>query len=166
MTNHVHAIVVTFGSGWTIPTGTWAINGLSTSNGIGSIAVSGKTPNATVVGQVVTIDTTTGTVGLIGAGAIVQLTFPNIANPNTIGSYGVTVATAAETTAVASNTITTTAPTITAVPGVITVWNSAGIELAQVTDFNAALNAVTAGGTIKLSAGTFLRQSLARQEHA
>ena len=150
-----NAIVVTFGSGWTIPTGTWAINGLSTSNGIGSIAVSGKTPNATVVGQVVTIDTTTGTVGLIGAGAIVQLTFTNIANPNTIGSYGVTVATAAETTAVASNTITTTAPTITAVPGVITVWNSAGIELAQVTDFNAALNAVTAGGTIKLSAGTY-----------
>ena len=150
-----NAIVVTFGSGWTVPAGTWAINSFSTSNGIGSTAITGKTPNATAVGQVVTIDTTTGGVGYIGAGAIIQLTFTNISNPSTIGAYGVTVATAAETTAVASNTITTTAPIITPVPGIITVWNSAGIELAQTTDFNVALSDVTAGGTIKLAAGTY-----------
>jgi hypothetical protein len=83
------------------------------------------------------------------------LVFSGITNPATVGSYGCTVATSTETTAIASSTFTTTIPTINPVPGVITVWNSAGIELAQTTDFNAALAAVTTGGTIKLTAGTY-----------
>ena len=128
---------------------------ISTSNGIGSTAITNVAITATGVGQVVTLDTTSAGVGLIGAGAIVQLTFTQITNPATVGAYGVTVATHAETTAVASNTITTTVPTITPVPGVITVWNSAGVELAQTVDFMVALNDVTAGGTIKLTAGTY-----------
>ena len=149
-----NAFVVTFSSGWTIPAGAIACT-ISTSNGIGSTAISNITPNATAVGQVITIDTTPAAVGPIGAGAIVQLTFTTITNPTTIGSYGCTVSSAAETTAVASNTITTTTPTIVPVPGTITVWNSGGVELAQTTDFNVALAAVTAGGTIKLTAGTY-----------
>ena len=150
-----NAIVVTFGSGWTVPAGAITGTTISTSNGIGSTAITNIAITATGVGQVVTLDTTSAGVGLIGAGAIVQLTFTKITNPATVGAYGVTVATAAETTAVASNTITTTVPTITPVPGVITVWNSAGVELAQTVDFMVALNDVTAGGTIKLTAGTY-----------
>jgi hypothetical protein len=151
----VNGIVVTFGSGFTVPAGAFGTTKISTSNGIGSTAITNVAINANAVGQVVTLDTTTAGVGYIGAGAIIQLTFNNIVNPSTIGAFGVTVATASETTAVASNTITTTAPTILPVPGIITVWNSAGIELAQTTDFNVALTAVTAGGTIKLAAGTY-----------
>jgi hypothetical protein len=101
----------------------------------------------------VVLNTTAGEA--LGAGAIVQLVFAGITNPATVGSYGCTIATSVETTAVASSTFTTTVPTITPVPGIITVWNSAGIELFQTTDFNAALNNVTAGGTIKLTAGTY-----------
>jgi len=150
-----NGIVVTFGTGFTVPAGAFATTKISTSSGINSAALNNVTINANAVGQVVTLDTTSAGVGYLGAGAIVQLTFNNITNPSTIGAFGVTVATAAETTAVASNTITTTAPTIAPVPGIITVWNSAGIELAQTTDLNVALTAVTTGGTIKLAAGTY-----------
>ena len=123
------AFVVTFDSGWTVPTGAVACS-VSTSNGIGSTAITNVAPNAaTGAGQVVTIDTTNAGIGTIGAGAIVQLSFTTITNPSTIGNYGCTVKSQVETTAVASNQITTKAPTISPVPGIITVWNTAGTEL-------------------------------------
>jgi len=151
------AITVTFGSGITLPTAANESVTVAATAGIGGVAIPNPVaiavnPSATV-GQVVVLSTSA--TQSLGAGAIVQLIFSGIANPGTVGSYGCTVATSAETTAVASSTFTTTSPTIVPVPGIITVWNSAGVELAQTTDFNAALAAVTAGGTIKLTAGTY-----------
>jgi hypothetical protein len=110
-------------------------------------------------GQAVTIDTTTaapGNIGNIGAGAIVQVEFTaGITNPGTVGNFGCTVKTAAETTAVASSQILTKVPTIPTVPGVASVFNSAGIQLTQTNDLITAMNTVTSGGTIKLTAGTY-----------
>lgn len=111
-----NAIVVTFGTGWTVPVGVITGTTISTSNGIDSTAITNIAINATGVGQVVTLDTTSAGVSLIGAGAIVQLTFTKIINPAIIGNYSVNVKTASETTAVTSNTVTTTTqPTTTTI---------------------------------------------------
>ena len=148
------AIVITFDTGWTVaavPTAT-----IATSNGIGTTAIGATAITASAVGQVVTLSTLPGAISNIGAGAIVQIEFTaGITNPATVGNYGCTVKTAAETTAIASNQILTKVPTIPTVPGVASVWNSAGIQLTQTNDLVAAMNAVPAGGTIKLTAGTY-----------
>jgi hypothetical protein len=109
------AIVITFDTGWTVaavPTAT-----IATSNGIGTTAIGATAITASAVGQVVTLSTLPGAISNIGAGAIVQIEFTaGITNPATVGNYGCTVKTAAETTAIASNQILTKVPTIPTVP--------------------------------------------------
>ena len=139
---------------------------LTASGGLGSNPVATTPAFAPgIANQVVTINTSaTGPSVAIqqafGAGSIIQLTFTTgITNPATIGNYGVTVASAAETTGVYSNTITTTIPTTPPLPGVATVYNSAGILMTQFNSLNSALGYVAtanlSGATIKLTAGTY-----------
>jgi len=162
-----NAVVVTFDAGIKLPT-VVNVGFLTSGTGIGGGAAITTMTYAlgTAVGQVVTIDTTTVNVvsgspavavGALGAGAIVQMTFPGVTNPTAIGSYGVTVKTNVETTAVASNTITTTNPTLPPVSGICTVYNSAGTPMSQTNLFATALASVSLypGGKITLTAGTY-----------
>jgi hypothetical protein len=157
------AFVFTFDSGINVAGVTAAGTTFTAGPGLGYGAVPATTPctGLVVSGQTITIDTSTAT-GInvdIGAGAIVQLQFTGVVNPATIGSYGVTVKTAAETTGVYSNTITTTIPTTNALPGVAAVYNSAGIFMTQSNDLAVAIAYVTTNSltsaTIKVSAGTY-----------
>jgi hypothetical protein len=93
----------------------------------------------------------------VGVGAIVQLVFTGIINPATVGTYPVMLMTSAETTAITVGSVTTTVPVITPLPGVATVWNTAGIEVFQTNLFDAAVGMLTTypGATIKLTAGTY-----------
>jgi len=162
-----NAVVVTFDAGIKLPT-VVNVGFLTSGPGIGGGAAITTMTYAlgTAVGQVVTIDTTivnvvSGSpavaVGALGSGAIVQMTFPNMTNPSTIGSYGVTIKTNVETTAVASNTFTTTNPTLPAVSGVATVFNSAGTPMSQSNSLTTALTSIASypGGKITLTAGTY-----------
>jgi hypothetical protein len=154
------AIVVTFATGMLVGNPAVAIQ-VGPGNGSPAISQTTITADTTIAGQVATINTLNGTVpiGTIGTGAVIQLTFTNITNPASIGNYSVSVNTAAEATTVASNVITTTAVNATGLPGVISVFNSAGTLITSSNDLAAALAAVQsqtlAGAVIKLTAGTY-----------
>jgi hypothetical protein len=157
------AFVLTFDSGITVAAGTTAT--ITTGGGLGTGPYASQAITVALVNaQVVTLSTVglvngTGDAGNIGAGAIIQLTLTGITNPSTVGTYGVTVKSAVETTGVYSNTITTTIPTTPPLPGVASVYNSAGIFMNQYNSLNSALGFVIAqslsGATIKLTAGTY-----------
>jgi len=127
-TGNAAGIVVTFGTGMMV--GNPAVT-IQTGPGTGSTAMSLTTITADTIiaGQVATINTLNGAVpiGTIGENAIVQLTFSNITNPAAAGNYSISISTAAEPTISVSNTITTTAPDTGALPGVASIYNSAGI---------------------------------------
>jgi hypothetical protein len=156
-------IVVTFDTG--IMVGTPAVT-IMTGPGTGStaMALTTITADTTIVGQTATINTLNGTVpiGAIGAGTTVQLIFTNITNPADIGSYSVTLSTAAEPTAVTSNIITTTpASTGGPLPGVASVYNTAStpVLMKQFNSLDSAITAaesVSGGAIIKLTAGTYI----------
>jgi len=154
------AIVVTFAAGMLVGNPAVTIQA-GPGNGTTAIPLTTITADTTIAGQVATINTLNGSVpiGTIGAGASVQLTFTNITNPATIGNYSVSLSTAAEPTVVASNIITTTAPTTGPIPGVASVYNSAGTLVTSNNDLAAALAAVQSqtltGASIKLTAGTY-----------
>jgi hypothetical protein len=154
---NVAAIVVTFGTG--ILVGTPAVT--MQTGGATTMSLTTITADTTIVGQVATINTLNGSAAIpsLGTGTAVTLTFTNITNPAAIGNYTVTVSTAAEPTAVTSNVITTTATTATALPGVASVYNSAGALMTTSNDLATALTAVQSqsltGATIKLTAGTY-----------
>jgi len=122
--------------------------------GIGGTGSAGVAENcsSTVAGQVLTITTVTA----FGSGSLVQVVVQtNIKNPGTIGTYGMTIATSAETTAVPTPTFTTTAPTILPLPGVVERYNSANVLMQQTNVIQTAINAASAGDTIKVGAGTY-----------
>ena len=154
------AIVVTFAQGMLVGNPAVTIQ-IGPGNGSPAMNQTIITGDATIAGQVATINTLNGPVqiGTIGAGAVIQLAFNNITNPAAIGNYSVSVSTAAEPTAVASNVITTTAASATGLPGVISVYNSAGTLITSSNDMAAALAAVQsqtlAGAVIKVTAGTY-----------
>jgi hypothetical protein len=151
------AIVVTFGTGILVgtPVVTMQTGGATTMN------LTTITADTTIAGQAATINTLNGSVAIpsLAAGTAVTLTFTKITNPADIGNYTVTVSTAAEPTAVTSNVITTTATTATALPGIASVYNSAGALMTTSNDLATALTAVQSqslvGATIKLTAGTY-----------
>jgi hypothetical protein len=94
----------------------------------------------------------------IGSGAQVLINITaGAANPSTAGSYTLNVATSQETTAVTSNAITIGNPVITPLPGVATVYNTAGILVSQSNSLATAIGVIAGypGGVIKLSAGTY-----------
>ena len=159
-TGNAAGIVVTFGTGMMVGNPPVTIQ---TGPGTGSTAMSLTTITADTIiaGQVATINTLNGAVpiGTIGENAIVQLTFSNITNPAAAGNYSISISTAAEPTISVSNTITTTAPDTGALPGVASIYNSAGILITSSNDLAAALAAVQSqtltGAIIKLTAGTY-----------
>jgi hypothetical protein len=160
ITSNASAFVLTFDSGITVAAPTVSVI-TSTGLGTSSYATQAMTVTSTV-GQVVTLSTVglsdapATDAGAMGAGTIVQLSFTaGITNPATIGSFGVTVKTSAETTGVYSSTITTTVPTVTVLPGVVSVYNSASILMSTGTSLTAALASVLAGGKITLTAGLY-----------
>jgi hypothetical protein len=154
------AIVVTFATGMLVGNPAVTIQ-IGPGNGTPAMGQTPITADMTVAGQVATINTLNGSVpiGTIGAGAVVQLTFTNITNPASIGNFSVSVSTAAEPTTVASNVITTTPVSATGLPGVISVYNSAGTLITSSNDLAAALAAVQSqtlvGAVLKLTAGTY-----------
>ena len=126
--------------------------------GIGGTGSSGApiaAASAVPVGQVLTITTGGGT--KIGAGSIVQVVVPAVANPGTVGTYTLTVATATETTAV-SATFATVAPTISPLPGIVKFYNTSGVPMGQFTGGTAIAQAIAAsltGYTIEVGPGTY-----------
>jgi len=152
------AIVVTFATGMLVGNPAVTIQA-GPGNGSNAIPLTTITADTTIAGQVATINTLNGSVpiGTIGSGASVQLAFTNITNPATIGNYSISLSTAAEPTVVASNVITITNPTTGPLPGIASVYNSAGILLTQSNDLATALAFVQSltGANIKLTAGTY-----------
>jgi hypothetical protein len=151
-------ITVTFPAGYVIsaPTATIA----ATSGWVGSppvylpAVVAGTTWSFS--GQTIVATLVTG--AQIGAGAQVLINITaGAANPPTAGSYTLNVATSQETTAVTSNAITIGNPVLTPLPGVATVYNTAGILVSQSNSLATAETAIAsyAGGVIKLTAGTY-----------
>jgi hypothetical protein len=110
----------------------------------------------TVVGQTV-VATLNGT-DQIGAGAQVLINITaGVTNPSIAGSYTVTLQTSQETTAVTSNAVTINNPVITPLPGVVTVFNTAGILVSQSNSLATGIGVIAGypGGVIKLTAGTY-----------
>jgi hypothetical protein len=105
------AIVLTFPTGANIAGVNVAT--IQTSAGLGTNAIPAQTIAIAISGQNLTIKTNAATgvfPAAIGAGAIVQITVSGVINPAVIGSYSVSVQTAAQPTPVASNSIITTTP--------------------------------------------------------
>ncbi len=105
---------------------------------------------------------------IIGAGAMVQLSIgvagapPTIfvTNPNTAGTYNLTVATKTSTgtvieAAVTSLDYTIIVPTILPLPGVVERYNSANVLMQQTISIKAAVDAAADGDTILVGPGTY-----------
>ncbi|MBL7166382.1 MAG: right-handed parallel beta-helix repeat-containing protein, partial [Dehalococcoidales bacterium] len=114
-----------------------------------------------------TLGNTTKTVAdcdKMGEGAQVRIAITaGITNPATIGDYTLTVKTSAtgDTTAVTSTSYAITAPTVAALPGIVRLYNSAGVEMASQTGGTAIATLLTAatgmsGSTIKIGPGTYV----------
>ena len=163
------SITVTFPTGFTVPASGVVATLAATAGWV-------TLPGATVATNVavvlpVTITPTSNSTNLtvtltlpasyyIGAGAQILINITaGVINPTTAGSYAVTVATSQETTAVTSSTFAIVNPTIPTLPGVATIFNSAGIQMTQTNDFGVALGYVQTntltGAVIKLTAGTY-----------
>jgi Right handed beta helix region len=115
------------------------------------------TPGVTTisgVGQTVVISIGAGDFIGNGAQVLINLT-AGVTNTAVAGTYTLTVATSQETTPVTSNSFTISNPIIVPLPGVASVYNTAGVLMSQSNSLTVALAAVGAGGTIKLSAGTY-----------
>ena len=156
-------ITVGFPTGTTFATTLTGDATILTSGGFGG---TGLTGTAGVVTPVVSNTTNlvltipgASTTTVIGSGAAVQVQFTSscIINPGTIGTYSVTVATSAETTAIVVGSFTTTLPPTPVLPGVASVWNSAGIEISASNSLETALGTIAnfTGGTIQLTSGTY-----------
>ncbi len=95
----------------------------------------------------------------IGEAATVLISITDgITNPSTPGDYTLTVKTSKETTAVTSVAYTITVPTIPPVPGIVEVYNPAGILMAQFTGNTAIQDAIDYAGedyTIKVGPGHY-----------
>ncbi|GAI55265.1 unnamed protein product, partial [marine sediment metagenome] len=93
----------------------------------------------------------------IGAGATVQVVVSGVVNPSAPGDYTLVVSTTNED-AVESAAYTITPPTIPPVPGIVEVYNPAGILMAQFTGATAIADAIAAAGegyTIKVGPGHY-----------
>jgi len=155
------AFTLTFDSGINISAAryTFAAMASFTSNAVQTTAeeVAGYGVN----NQVLTINTLSNTITAInqayGAGTEIQIVVYGITNPATVGNFGVTVASNAESTGVYSNTFTTTVPTTVPLPGTASVYNSAGILMSTSQSLPTAISSVAAvgGGSIQLTAGTY-----------
>jgi hypothetical protein len=156
------SITVTFPTGYTVaaPTATLAATaGWVTFPGGSANNISAGftyTPTWSFSASLMTVTVTLPAGDYIGAQSQILINITaGITNPGTAGNYSVTVATSQETTAVTSSTFAIANPTIATVPGVATVYNSSGVQLAQTNSLTTAFGAVTSGGTIKLTAGTY-----------
>lgn len=166
-------IVVAFPTGTDLTNVAAADVSLAATSGIGSTAY-GATPATTIVkspdatGPTVTItmpDVASGTDNKTGVGAMVQVVIADVINPATAGSYTLAVSTltsadVAIEAAVTSAAYTITVPTIAALPGIVKVYNVAGVLVAQGTGSTAIQTAIDAattatGYTIKIGPGTY-----------
>jgi len=121
-----------------------------------AVAVTGTYPAA----QTLTITVPAGGIGQSSLVGLTIGTVTGIINPSTAGTYSLTVATTtaadvAIEAAVTSATYTVSNPIVTPPAGIASVYNTAGILMGQSNSIATALGAVPAGGTIKLSAGTY-----------
>jgi hypothetical protein len=164
------SITLTLPAGFTISTPA----GLVTSPTDGLVAIPGTTgfpspiyeasqlsttpPKFSYSGQNVII--TLGAGDYIGNGALVYINLTaGVANPTIAGNYTLTMMTSQETTPVTSNVFTISNPVITPLPGVASVYNTAGVLMSQSNSLTTAIGYVNtnllAGAVIKLTAGTY-----------
>jgi len=154
-------IVIDFPTGTTITNVVAGDISLAATSGIGSDAFSGKVPTTIAKsGTKLTITVPdVNTQDKIGVGAMVQVTVSDhVGNPDTVGSYTLTVATSAETTAVTSVAYTIVVPVIPVLPGIVKVYNPNGVLMTQMTGDNAINLAIAAAGasyTIVVGAGEY-----------
>ncbi len=127
---------------------------IAATSGIGTVAVT-MTEAASTGSATTQILTVTPLGVAIGTGALVQVLVAGAVNPGTIGTYGLTIATSAETTAVTTPTFTTTAPTILPLPGVVERYNSVGVLMQQTNYIQTAIDAAAAGDSILVGPGTY-----------
>lgn len=152
-------ISITFPTGSSIAGITAAVDAdvtVACSSGLGTAAYAATNAASVTADQELTITPPAN----IGAGAVVQIVVTGVVNPATIGTFDVKVKTSAETTDVASSTFTTTAPVPAALPGVIKVYNTAGLLMGQSNAFLGGTGALAilganTGWTITLTAGTY-----------
>jgi hypothetical protein len=157
-------ITITFPSGFTVGSSVTA----TITAGSGLITSAGPTssqPSVTSHGAFSTngkaVVFTLGTGDQIGAGAQVSININSgVNNPPVAGNYTLTVATSQETNAVTSGTFAILNPSTGGpLPGVASVFNSAGTLMNQSNSLNTALNYVItnnlSGATIKLTNGTY-----------
>ncbi len=139
------------------PTGTTGLGAATATLEAGPGLGTGAVPVAAVViaNPAGTTNLTVTTVANMGAGAIVQLIFTGIINPPTVGDFTVTLKTATETTAITAGTFTTIVPVPPILPGVASVYNSAGVLMSTSNSLTTALGAVLAGGSITLTPGLY-----------
>ncbi|GAI22223.1 unnamed protein product, partial [marine sediment metagenome] len=134
---------------------------VAATSGIGSDAFTATQAGSATVGQQLTITVPdVNAEDKIGAGATVQVVVSGVVNPSAPGDYTLAVSTTNED-AVESNAYTITPPTIPPVPGIVEVYNPAGILMAQFTGATAIADAIAAAGegyTIKGWPGALYRK--------
>lgn len=123
-------------------------------------AVTGTYPAAQTLTIVLTGNQT------IGAGSLVGLTIKGVINPQTPGSYTVSVATKTITnipieTAVASASYAINSPVLNALPGVVRAFNAAGIQMLQDNKIGTCIAAAGIGGRVEVGPGTYDEDVLA-----
>jgi len=148
----------------TFPTGTSLSNvtndadadcTVGASSGIGLAALPVTPAASTVDGSKLKV---TVPAASIGAAAIVQLVVSNVLNPPTTGEHTLTVKTSADSTPATSPPYTLTEPSVPALPGIVGLYNPAGIKMASGTGPTAiaTLMAQAAEGfTLKIGPGTY-----------
>ena len=160
-------IIVDFGAGTDLSAVGTADITIAATSGIGSDAFIGAIPFA--VSDVdeeltITLDTPVDAgVTFIGAGALVQLIIFDVTNPDAPGDYTLDVSTTSETTPVTSVTYTIGVPTISPLPGIVSVYNAAGILMDMVTGYEAITIAIAAAGedyTIAIGPGTYSEDTI------
>jgi len=107
-----------------------------------------------------TVVFTLGAGDYIGNGSLVYINLiTGVANPAIAGSYTLTMMTSQETTPVTSNVFVISNPVIVPLPGVASVYNTAGVLMTLSNSLTTAIGYVNtntlAGAVIKLTAGTY-----------
>jgi len=138
---------------------------IAATSGIGSAPITAgtfsvvKSPDATEGPELTA--TVTGLTGdtMIGVGAMVQLKVDDVKNPDSPGDYTLEVSTTNEDDAVESTSYTIGVPTIPPLPGIVEVYNTNDILMAQYTGSTAIAQAETAAGVdylIVVGPGTYV----------
>jgi hypothetical protein len=156
-------ITITFPEDTGVTDGAWAtgISVAATTGWIGGHYMSANTTNISWVGDEddLTLIGTLGTNDGVGEGAEIRIEITaGLTNPSAAGTYTLEVETSEETTGVESTSYTIVEPTISPLPGIVSLYNSAGVLMDQETGPNALNNMIAAATPdfiVELGPGTY-----------